>query len=156
MVWTFLRREVIEKILSMFVSFLIVNLLSIQSKVPLDNRSTKTNGCQGDRHTLLIKVNFKHTKHFVGRTTLIEFFYLASSKVKAWKGSLTHPARDQSSPALFEETRNYKTQEPIIIEYRPFVFLFLLYFHHHQYRHYKWTPKILFVKMKNTKQWTIN
>ena len=63
--------------LSIFVSYLIVHLLSIQSEVPLDNRSTKTDGCQGDRHTLLIKVNFKHTKHFVGRTTLIEFFYLA-------------------------------------------------------------------------------
>ena len=41
-----------------FVQFLIVNLLSIQSEVPLDNRSTKTDGCQGDRHTLLINVNF--------------------------------------------------------------------------------------------------
>ena len=38
-------------------------------------------------------------------------------KEKAWNGSLTHPARDQSSRALFEETRNYKTQEPIIIKY---------------------------------------
>ena len=70
-------------------------------------------------------------------------------KEKAWNGSLTHPARDQSSPALFEETRNYKTQEPSILEYRPFLLLLLLllllHYHHLHYYHYHWTPKVLLV-----------
>ena len=77
-------------------------------------------------------------------------------KEKAWNGSLTHPARDQSSRALFEETRNYKTQEPVIVEYRQFLLLLLSYYHHLQYYHDNQTPKVLIIKMKSTKQWTIS